>query len=112
MDLLRGVEALLSCSRRLPKEGSMPIADHARCCEMLDRARRSRFVYPAIKVTSLTAANAVLLEVDGEVGSKKAYDPRTYLALAEAVMAERARKAVEELRAAGTTMAGASGGRR
>jgi len=44
-----------------------------------------------------------VLKVDGEVGSKKAYDPRTYLALAEAAMAERVKKAVEELRAAGTT---------
>ena len=38
----------------------MPIADHARYCEMLDRARRGRFAYPAINVTSLTTANAVL----------------------------------------------------
>jgi fructose-bisphosphate aldolase, class II len=38
----------------------MPIADHARYCEMLDRARKGRFAYPAINVTSLTAANAVL----------------------------------------------------
>ena len=38
----------------------MPTADHARYCEMLDRARKGRFAYPAINVTSLTAANAVL----------------------------------------------------
>src|SRR5262249_8517203 len=30
-----------------------------------------------------------VLKVDGEVGSKKAYDPRTYLKLAEASMTER-----------------------
>ena len=46
-----------------------------------------------------------VLKVDGEVGSKKAYDPRTYLSLAEAAMAERVKQAVTELRAAGTTMA-------
>jgi len=46
-----------------------------------------------------------VLKVDGEVGHKKAYDPRTYLALAEAAMAERVKKAAQELRAAGTTMA-------
>jgi fructose-bisphosphate aldolase class II len=46
-----------------------------------------------------------VLKVDGEVGSKKAYDPRTYLALAEAAMAERVKQAVAELRATGTTMA-------
>jgi fructose-bisphosphate aldolase class II len=46
-----------------------------------------------------------LLKVDGEVGNKKAYDPRTYLALAETAMAERVKQAVAELRATGTTMA-------
>jgi fructose-bisphosphate aldolase, class II len=45
-----------------------------------------------------------VLKVDGEVGSKKAYDPRTYLALAEAALAGRVKQAVNELRAANTTM--------
>ncbi len=45
-----------------------------------------------------------VLKVDGEVGNKKAYDPRSYLALAETALAERVKKAVKELRAAGTTM--------
>jgi len=45
-----------------------------------------------------------ILKVDGEVGNKKAYDPRTYLALAETALAERVKQAVKELRAAGTTM--------
>src|SRR5512134_1480291 len=45
-----------------------------------------------------------VLKVDGEVGSKKAYDPRTYLALGETALAERVKQAVNELRAAGTTM--------
>jgi fructose-bisphosphate aldolase class II len=45
-----------------------------------------------------------VLRVDGEVGNKKTYDPRTYLALAESGMAERVKKAVTELRAVGTTM--------
>ena len=48
---------------------------------------------------------AGVLKVDGDVGDKKAYDPRSYLALAEAAMAERVKQAVSELRAAGTTMA-------
>ena len=38
----------------------MPVADYAQFCEMLDRARKGRFAYPAINVTSLTTANAVL----------------------------------------------------
>jgi fructose-bisphosphate aldolase class II len=45
-----------------------------------------------------------VLKVDGEVGNKKNYDPRTYLTLAEASMAERVKLAVTELRATGTTM--------
>jgi fructose-bisphosphate aldolase class II len=45
-----------------------------------------------------------VLRVDGEVGSKKAYDPRSYLALAEKAMAVRVVRATKELRSAGTTM--------
>jgi fructose-bisphosphate aldolase, class II len=45
-----------------------------------------------------------VLKVDGEVGSKKAYDPRTYLALAEASMAARVQQAVSDLRSTGTTL--------
>src|SRR5512135_423214 len=45
-----------------------------------------------------------VLNVDGEVGDKKTYDPRTYLTLGESGMAERVKKAVSDLRAAGTTM--------
>ena len=45
-----------------------------------------------------------VLKVDGEMGSKKAYDPRSYLSLAEAAMAKRVQQAVSDLRAAGTTL--------
>src|SRR5512133_687695 len=38
----------------------MPVADYATSCRMLDRARTGKFAYPAINVTSLTPANAVL----------------------------------------------------
>ncbi len=38
----------------------MPVADYKTYGEMLDRARKGRFAYPAINVTSLTTANAVL----------------------------------------------------
>ena len=38
----------------------MPVADYEKYCEMLDRARKQKFAYPAINVTSLTTANAVL----------------------------------------------------
>ena len=45
-----------------------------------------------------------VLKVDGEVGSKKAYDPRPYLAAAEKGMAERVKQAVKDLRGEGTTL--------
>jgi len=45
-----------------------------------------------------------VLRVDGEVGNKKAYDPRTYLALAEHAMAARVQQAANDLRSAGMTM--------
>ncbi len=45
-----------------------------------------------------------VLKVDGEVGDKKTYDPRSYLTLAENAMAERVKMAVQELNGVGTTM--------
>jgi fructose-bisphosphate aldolase class II len=45
-----------------------------------------------------------VLKVDGEVGNKKAYDPRSYGKLAEASMAERVVRAAEELRSAGRSI--------
>ncbi|HEU4369668.1 MAG TPA: class II fructose-bisphosphate aldolase [Methylomirabilota bacterium] len=46
-----------------------------------------------------------VLKVDGEVGEKKAYDPRTWGKAAEAGMAARVVRACEDLRSAGTTLA-------
>jgi fructose-bisphosphate aldolase class II len=45
-----------------------------------------------------------VLKVDGEVGRKKAYDPRAYLAAAEKSMAARVKQAVKDLRGEGTTL--------
>jgi fructose-bisphosphate aldolase, class II len=45
-----------------------------------------------------------VLKIDGEMGDKKYYDPRTYLALAETAMAERVKQAVNDLRGVGTTL--------
>jgi fructose-bisphosphate aldolase class II len=42
-----------------------------------------------------------VLKVDGEVGNKKAYDPRPYLKKAESSMAARVKQACEDLRCAG-----------
>jgi len=47
-----------------------------------------------------------VLKVDGEVGNKKTYDPRVYLKLAEASMAERVKQGARDLRATGTTFFG------
>ena len=47
-----------------------------------------------------------VLKVDGEVGNKKVYDPRSYLAIAETAMAERVKEAASDLRAGGKTMFG------
>jgi fructose-bisphosphate aldolase class II len=47
-----------------------------------------------------------VLKVDGEVGIKKAYDPRTYMKLAEAGMADRVVRACEDLLSAGQSQAG------
>lgn len=49
-----------------------------------------------------------VLKVDGEVGNKKTYDPRTYLDDAEKAMAERVKKAAGDPREHGTTLFGKS----
>jgi fructose-bisphosphate aldolase class II len=45
-----------------------------------------------------------VLKVDGEVGVKKTYDPRTYLKAAETAMAERVAQACQDLKSTGTTL--------
>ena len=38
----------------------MPIADYQTYCKMLDTARENHFAFPAINVSSIVTANAVL----------------------------------------------------
>ncbi len=45
-----------------------------------------------------------VLKLDGEVGNKEKYDPRTYMKLGEAALAQRVQKAVADLRSEGTTL--------
>jgi fructose-bisphosphate aldolase class II len=45
-----------------------------------------------------------VLKVDGEVGNKKVYDPRSYNKAAELGMAERVTLACENLRSTGTSL--------
>jgi fructose-bisphosphate aldolase class II len=47
-----------------------------------------------------------VLKIDGDVGSKKAYDPRSYLKAAETGMAARVVEACEDLLSAGQSTAG------
>ena len=45
-----------------------------------------------------------VLKIDGEVGSKKVYDPRSYMKAAELGMAARVQQACEDLRSTGTSL--------
>ncbi len=45
-----------------------------------------------------------VMKIDGEIGNKKVYDPRQYLKKAEQSMASRVMQAVDDLKAAGTTL--------
>jgi fructose-bisphosphate aldolase, class II len=45
-----------------------------------------------------------VLKVDGEVGDKKTYDPRSYLKKAEAGMSERVVEACNDLHSAGRSV--------
>jgi fructose-bisphosphate aldolase class II len=47
-----------------------------------------------------------VLRVDGGVGDKKTYDPRSFMAKAEGSMAARVVQACEDLQSAGRTLAG------
>ena len=47
-----------------------------------------------------------VLKIDGEVGNKKTYDPRSYLKKAEESMAKRLITACEDLRSDGNTIFG------
>ena len=47
-----------------------------------------------------------VLKIDGEVGNKKAYDPRSYLKIAEQSMGARVAKACEDLHSSGRMLAG------
>ena len=52
-----------------------------------------------------------VLKVDGEVGNKKVYDPRSYLKKAEASMTERVIEACNDLHCAGKSVTGYADGR-
>jgi len=45
-----------------------------------------------------------MLKIDGEVGNKKNYDPRSYLKKAEASLCDRMIQACDELRSSGKSI--------
>ena len=47
-----------------------------------------------------------VLKIDGEVGNKKAYDPRSYLKKGEQALCDRMKQACDELRSTGKTIFG------
>ena len=47
-----------------------------------------------------------MLKVDGEVGNKKKYDPRSYLKAAEEAMSQRVMEAVDDLDSGGKSLLG------
>jgi fructose-bisphosphate aldolase class II len=47
-----------------------------------------------------------VLKIEGDVGNKEKYDPRSYMKLGEAGLAERVKQAVSDLRGVGTTLFG------
>jgi fructose-bisphosphate aldolase class II len=49
-----------------------------------------------------------VLKVDGEVGNKKVYDPRSYLKKAEQAMSERVVEACNDLKSAGKSKGAAA----
>ena len=70
---------------------------------------RDRWISPVMKCIICANASANSYEIMAsenrrELGNKKVYDPRSYLALAETAMAERVKQAATDLRASGKTM--------
>ncbi len=57
-------------------------------------------------VTHLCENIESVLKIDGEVGNKKHYDPRSYLKKAEIALADRLKQACDDLRSTGRTIAG------
>jgi fructose-bisphosphate aldolase class II len=52
-----------------------------------------------------------VLKVDGGIGDKQSFDPRAWGSAGEAAMAERVRRACEQLGSAGRSLAGSASNR-
>ena len=63
-----------------------------------------QYAYTRPIVDHMLTGYAGVLKVDGEVGEKKLYDPRSYMKKAEASMAQRVVEAAQMLKSAGRTI--------
>lgn len=63
-----------------------------------------QYAYTRPIVDHVMTGYAGVLKVDGEVGDKKAYDPRSYMKKAEVGMATRVAEACEQLKSAGRSI--------
>jgi fructose-bisphosphate aldolase, class II len=63
-----------------------------------------QYAYTRSVADHMFANYAGVLKIDGEVGNKKVYDPRSWGKTAEAAMAVRVTQACADLRATGTTL--------
>jgi fructose-bisphosphate aldolase class II len=64
----------------------------------------TQYAYTRPVVDHMMANYDGVLKIDGEVGNKKVYDPRSWSKAAETGMAERVTKACEDLKSTGTKM--------
>ena len=62
------------------------------------------YAYTRAIADHMFANYAGVLKIDGEVGNKKAYDPRAWGKLAEAGLSARVVQACQNLRSAGTSI--------
>lgn len=60
------------------------------------------YAYTRAIADHMFANHAGVLKIDGEVGNKKAYDPRSWGKTAEVAMAARVTQACADLRSTGT----------
>ena len=83
--------------------GAISIAEH------VHRAAERYPIYVALHTDHCLAKMKNydgVLKIEGDVGNKEKYDPRSYLKLGEAALAERVKQAATDLRSVGTTLFG------
>jgi len=64
----------------------------------------TQYAYTRAVADHMFANYSGVLKIDGEIGAKKTYDPRSYMKKAEQSMAERVMQATDDLKSANTTI--------